>query len=64
MQLVIRKCLDLGNTTLTISNEEMNDIIKIDKSLEEFRLLIKDISETIKKNIRKNEDFFKCYEAL
>ena len=33
--------------TLIILNEEMNDIIKIIKSLEESGLLIKDISETI-----------------
>ena len=34
-------------TTLIISNEEMNDIIKIVKSLEESGLLIKGVSETI-----------------
>ena len=33
-----------GMTTLIISNEEMNDIMKIVKSLEESGLLIKDIS--------------------
>ena len=32
-------------TTLIISNEEMNDIMKIVKSLEESGLLIKGISE-------------------
>ena len=35
-------------TTLIISNEEMNGIIKIVKSLEEFGLLIKGVSERIK----------------
>ena len=35
-------------TTLIIFNEEMNDIVKMMKSLEEFDLLIKGISETIK----------------
>ena len=39
-------------TTLIISNEETNDIIKIVKSLEESRLLKKGISETIKKVAR------------
>ena len=34
-------------TTLIISNEEMNDIIKIVKSLEESGLLIKGVSEII-----------------
>ena len=37
-----------GNTTLIISNEEMNDIIKVVKSLEESGLLIKGVIETIK----------------
>ena len=37
-----------GMTTLIISNEEMNDIMKIIKSLEESGLLIKGVSETIK----------------
>ena len=37
-----------GTTTLKISNEEMNDFMKINKSLEEFGLLLKCVSETIK----------------
>ena len=41
-----------GTTTLIISNEEMNDIMKIVKSLEESGLLIKGVSETIK-NVEK-----------
>ena len=40
--------LGSGVTTLIISNEEMNDIIKIVKSLKESGLLIKGISQTIK----------------
>ena len=35
-------------TTLIISNEEMNDITKIIKSLDESGLLIKGVSKTIK----------------
>ena len=34
--------------TLIISDEEMNDIIKIVKSLKQSGLLIKGVSETIK----------------
>ena len=34
-----------GKATLIISNEEMNDIMKIVKSLEEPGLLIKGVSE-------------------
>ena len=37
-----------GTTTLIISNEEMNDIMKIVKYLEESGLLIKGIAQTIK----------------
>ena len=43
-----------GTTTLIISNEEMNHIMKIIKSHEESALLIKDISETIK-NVAKEQ---------
>ena len=34
-----------GNTTLITSNEEINDIMKIIKSLEKSVLLIKDVSK-------------------
>ena len=41
--------LDLAKrATLVISHEEMNDIMKLVKSLEEFGLLLKGVSETIK----------------
>ena len=36
-----------GTTTLIICNEEMEDILKIVKSLEESGLLVKVVSETI-----------------
>ena len=37
-----------STTTLIISNEEMNDIMKIVKSLEEYGLLITGVNETFK----------------
>ena len=37
----------LHNTTLIISNDEMKDITKIVKSLEDSGLLLKGVSETI-----------------
>ena len=43
------------NTTLIISDEEMNDIMKIIKSLEESGILIKDVSETIKSEAKKTK---------
>ena len=39
-------------TTLTISNQEMNEIMKIVKSFEESGLLIKEVSETIEKEAK------------
>ena len=52
--------LDLAslNTTLIISNEEMNDIMKIIKSLEESGLLIKDVNKTIKNEAKKQKSGF------
>ena len=51
-------------TTLTISNEEMNGIMKIIKSLEESGLLIKRVSEAIKNEAKnKKEDFSVCYQV-
>ena len=47
-----------GNTTLIISNEEMNDIIKIIKSLEESGLLIKGVSETVKNEAKEEKGGF------
>ena len=43
-----KKMVRSGFTTLIISNEEMNGIMKIVKPLEESGLLTKDVSKTIK----------------
>ena len=57
-----KKMFGSGNTTLIISNKEMNDIINIIKSLEESELLIKGVSETIKNKAKQQkEDFSECY---
>ena len=49
--------LDLTShkTTLIVSNEEMNDIMKIVKSFEESALLVKGITETIKNEATKKQ---------
>ena len=47
-----------GTTTLIISNEEINDIVKIVKSLEESGLLIKGVSETIKNKAKEQKGGF------
>ena len=42
-----KKILGFGNTTLIISNEEMNDIMKIVQAPENFNILLKGVTETI-----------------
>ena len=49
--------LGLGTTTLIISNEEMEYIMKIVKSLEDFGSLLKGVNETI----QNETDFLVCY---
>ena len=44
-----------GFTTIVISNEEMNGIMKIVKSLEESGLLIKGVSEAIKNEAKEQK---------
>ena len=41
-----KKILGSGNTTLIISNNEIEDIIKTVKSLEDSGLLLEEVSET------------------
>ena len=53
-----KKMFKSGATTLIISNEEMNDIMKIVKSLEETGLLIKGISETMKNEAKERKGGF------
>ena len=47
-----------GITTLIISDEEMNDIMKIVKSLEESGLLTKGVSKTIKNEAKEQKGGF------
>ena len=42
-----------GTTTLIISNEDLNDMIKILKALEDSDVLLKGITETLKSDVRK-----------
>ena len=44
--------------TVIFLNEEMNDIMKIVKSLEKFDLLIKEVSETIKNEAKQQKGGF------
>ena len=45
--VILKKMFGSGKTTLIISNEEMNDFMKIVKSFEESSILIKGDNETI-----------------
>ena len=61
-----KKILGSGhnNTTLIISNDEMDGILKIVKSLEDSGVLLKGVSETIQneaKEQRGGGDFLVCY---
>ena len=60
MQEYMKKILGSGNTTTTliISNEEMEEIMKIVKSLEDFGLLVKGVSETIQTEAKEQKGGF------
>ena len=45
-------------TTLIISNDEMNDILKIVKSLEDSSLLLKGVTETIQHEAKEQRGGF------
>ena len=53
-----KKHFGSGTTALIISDEEMEDIMKIAISLEELGLLIEGISETIKDETKEQKDGF------
>ena len=50
--------LGSGTTTLIISNDEMDDILKIVKSLENFGVLLKGVSETIYHEAKEQRGLF------
>ena len=53
-----KKMFRSGTTTLIMSNEKMNDIVKIVKSIEESGLLIKEVSETVKNEAKEQKGGF------
>ena len=57
--------LGSGTTTLIISNDEMDDILKIVKSLEDSNVLLKGVSETIQHEAKgQGKDFLVCCYVL
>ena len=53
-----KKILGSGNTTLIISNNEIEDIIKIVKSLEDSGLLLKRVSKTVQNEAKEQKGEF------
>ena len=53
-----KKIYSSGTTTSVISNEEMNDIMKIVKALEDSNILLKGVSETIKNETKEQKGGF------
>ena len=60
MQEYIKKILGSGhnNTTVIISNDEMDDILKIVKSLENSGVLLKGVSVTIQHEAKEQREGF------
>ena len=54
----IKKILGSGATTLIIPNDEMKDIIKIVKSLEDSGLLLKGVTETVQNEVKEQKGGF------
>ena len=52
------KILRSGNTTLIISNKDMDDLIKIVKSLEDSGLLLKGVTESVQNEVKKQKGGF------
>ena len=58
MQEYIKKLGSGNNITLRISNDEINDIIKIVKSLEDSGLLLKRVTETVQNEVKEQSGGF------
>ena len=53
-----KKILGSGNTTLIISNKDIEDLIKIIKSLEDSGLLIEGITESVQNEVKEQKEGF------
>ena len=56
--LILKKKNGSGNTTLKISNKDMNDIMKTIQVLENSNILLKEVTKTIKNEIKKQKGGF------
>ena len=53
-----KKVLGSGNTTLIISNKDIEDLIKIVKSLEDSGLLLKGVTESVQNEVKEQKGGF------
>ena len=53
-----KKILGSGTTTLIISNEEMNDIMKIVQALEDSNILLKGVTKAIQNEVKEQKGGF------
>ena len=58
MQELKKKLHGSGTTILLISNEEMNDIMKIVQDLEDSNILLKGVTKTIKNETKEQKGGF------
>ena len=58
MREYIKKILGSGNTTLIISNDKMEETIKIVRSLEDSGLLLKGVTETVHNEVKEQKGGF------
>ena len=54
---VQKKIHGSGTTTLMISNEEMNDIMKIVQTLDDSNILLKGVTKTVKNETKEKGSF-------
>ena len=48
-----KKVHSYGTKTVNLSNKDLNDVTKIVKALEDFDVLMKGITETLKNDVKK-----------
>ena len=53
-----KKILGSGNTTLIISNKDIDDLIKIVKSLEDSGLLLKEVTKSVQNEVKEQKGGF------
>ena len=63
----IKKMYGHGTKTVKVSNEDLNDMTKIVKALEDSNVLIKRVTKTLKNDIKKAvlyQCYYQCYWEL